>query len=473
MVESISNFIWTYILIAALLLIGLLLTFSSRFVQVRYFFRMFRVLGSAFHHEGGHVSSFQALVVSVAGRVGAGNIAGVAVAITLGGPGAVFWMWIVALIGMATSMFECTLGQLFKKNEPDGAFRGGPAFYIERGLGPNWRWLAILFSVLMLATFGLFFIALQSNTVAASFEDAFGVPEIASGILMAIVLGLIVFGGIKRIARVAEIIVPIMAIGYLVIALAVIVIDFHELPRVFLYIVESAFGLDAAVGGGIGAAILQGVQRGLFSNEAGLGSAPNVAAVAYVRHPINQGIVQSFSVFIDTIIMCTCTAAIILLSDVYQPGADINGAILTQRALAENVGSWGGSFVSLAVMLFAFSTIMYCYYLGENALAFFSENALAINGLRLAAMGLVVWGALQELETVLHLSNLTMGLLALVNLFALALLFKIVLRVLRDFDDQLAAGVTRPVFDSNKFSDLDIDHEAWRMDEEKPSPDAR
>jgi alanine or glycine:cation symporter, AGCS family len=463
MLDAINEFLWTWVLIVLLVGIGVTFTIVSRFVQFRYFGKMFGILLQAFKHEKGHVTSFQALVLSVAGRVGAGNIAGVAVAITLGGPGAIFWMWMIGLIGMATSFFENTLAQLYKNAEPDGTYRGGPAYYIERGLGQ--RWLAAIFSILLLVTFGFAFSALQAYTVATSFEDAFAIPTWISGIGLVIVLGLIIFGGIKRIARAAEIVVPIMAVGYFVIALVVIAINITEVPGVLALIFRSAFGLEEAFAGGIGAAILFGVRRGLFSNEAGLGSAPNVAAVAYVKHPANQGIVQSFSVFIDTLILCTCTALIILLSDAFVPGTEMAGVALTQSALASEVGPWGRSFVSIALMLFAFTSIMYNYYLGENSLNFFSEeNKTLFNVYRAITLVLVMWGATQDLSTVFGFADLTMALLALVNLVALAMLFKVGLRVMRDFDQQMKAG-RAPVFDAGRFADLNIDKDAWVIED--------
>ena len=468
MLDFLNDLLWSYVLVVVLIVLGVLFTVVSRFVQFRYFGRMFGILRQAFHHEAGHLTSFQALALSVAGRVGAGNIAGVAVAITLGGPGAVFWMWVIGLIGMATSFFESTLAQVYKNYEPDGTFRGGPAYYIERGLGQ--KWMAALFSVLLLVTFGLGFNALQSYTVATSFNDAFGIPVYVTGIGLVVVLGLIIFGGIRRIATVAEFVVPLMAVGYVAIALVVIALNLGELPGVFALIVKSAFGLEPAFGGGMGAAIMMGVRRGLFSNEAGLGSAPNVAAVAYVRHPANQGIVQSFSVFIDTLIICSCTAAMILLSGVYQPGAEVSGVAMTQAALAEHVGDWGRAFVSLALMLFAFTSIMYNYYLGENSLNYFSEeNRTLFTGFRVLTLVLVLWGSLQDLGTAFGFADITMGLLALVNLAALVLLFKVGLRVMRDFDEQIRAGEERPVFDPARFPDLNIDRRAWVLDEPIPA----
>ncbi len=460
MLASLSDFLWGKVLIVLLVGIGVYFTVASRFVQFRYFGRMFAVLKTALHHEQGHVSSFQALVVSVAGRVGGGNIAGVAVAITLGGPGAVFWMWVIGLMGMATSFFECSLAQLYKRYEPDGTFRGGPAYYLTRGI--NQRGLAILYSVLLLVTFGFGFNAVQSYVVATSLHDSFGVPTWLSGAILVGVLGFVFFGGIQRIAAVAEVVVPVMAVGYFAAALLVIGLNLSAVPGVFVEIVRSAFGLDSAVGGGLGVAIMQGVKRGLFSNEAGLGSAPNVAAVAYVPHPANQGIVQAFSVFIDTLVMCTCTALIILLSDVYQAGdASVSGIALTQNALAGHLGPWGGSFVSVALVLFAFSSIMYNYYLGENSLNYFSEeNRSLFTGFRILVLGLVFWGAAQDLGTVFGFADLTMGLLGVVNLIGLLWMSKLALRLLRDYDGQLKAGQT-PRLNPEDFADLDIDRRAW------------
>jgi AGCS family alanine or glycine:cation symporter len=461
MLATVSDFLWGYILIVMLVGIGLWFTIASRFVQFRYFGQMFRSLRRGMHHQGDHISSFQALVVSVAGRVGGGNIAGVAVAITLGGPGAVFWMWMIGLMGMATSFFECSLAQLYKRAEPDGTYRGGPAYYMSHGLGKPW--MAGLFSVLLLITFGFGFNSVQSYIVATSMQASFGVPTWVTGLFLATGIGFIILGGIKRIAKVAEIVVPIMAVGYFLMALFVLVLNITEVPGVLMHIVKSAMGFEEAVAGGFAAVVMQGVKRGLFSNEAGLGSGPNVAAVAYVPHPANQGMVQALSVFIDTLIMCTCTAVIILLSDAYQPGAEsVNGIALTQNALAEHVGSWGGGFVSIALLLFSFSSIMYNYYLGENSLNYFSEeNQTLFNVFRVLVVVLVFWGAMQDLGTVFIFADLTMGLLGVVNLAAIAMLGKVAFRLLRDYEQQQGEG-KQPQLDPADWSDLDIDPKAWR-----------
>ena len=466
MLDLLNDLIWSKLLIVMLIGLGLYFTVASRFVQFRYFSSMFRIFREAFKRQPGQLSSFQALMLSVAGRVGAGNIAGVSVAIMLGGPGAIFWMWVVALVGMATSYFECSLAQLYKRREPDGTYRGGPAFYIQHGLGQ--RWLGVVVSILLLVTFGFGFNAVQSFTVASSLHDTFGLPTIVSGLILTGVIGVIIFGGIKRIASMADVLVPIMAFSYIGMALVVIGMNLSEVPATFAMIFKAAFGLEPAFAGGIGAAIMMGVKRGLFSNEAGLGSAPNVAAVAEVKHPAAQGIVQSLSVFIDTLLVCTSTALIILLSGVYQPGSEMAGVVLTQTALAAEVGEWGRVFVSIALLLFVFTTLIYNYYLGENALGFFSQKRGPVVIYRVLVVALVLWGSVQDLGTVFAFADVTMGLLAICNLIALALLFKVGLRLMRDYDAQIKAGVESPVFDPQKFADLDLDPKVWQAPADAP-----
>lgn len=459
MLDILNDLIWSKVLIIMLIGLGLYFTIASRFVQFRYFGNMFSIFGEAFQRTPGQLSSFQALMLSVAGRVGAGNIAGVSVAIMLGGPGAIFWMWIVALVGMATSYFECSIAQLYKRRDSDGSYRGGPAFYIQHGLGL--RWLGIVVSILLLVTFGFGFNAVQSYTVASSLHDTFGLPTHISGIILTIVIGMIIFGGIKRIAKFADILVPAMAFSYIGMALFVIGANVSAIPETMTLIFRSAFGLEPIFAGGLGAAILMGVKRGLFSNEAGLGSAPNVAAVAEVKHPVAQGIVQSFSVFIDTIILCTCTALIILLSGVYQPGMEQAGVVLTQTAVASVVGEWGRVFITIALLLFVFTTLIYNYYLGENALSFFSQKRSPVIVYRVLVVVLVFWGSVQDLGTVFAFADVTMGLLAITNLIALTLLFKIGLRLMRDYDRQIKAGIKSPILDAENFADLDLDPQTW------------
>ena len=458
-----NELIWGNILIYLLPIIGVFFTVSSRFVQFRYFFKMFNILRGTVRDKDGHISSFQALMLSVSGRVGVGNIAGVAVAITLGGPGAIFWMWLIALVGMATSFFECSLAQLYK--EKDGVdscvYRGGPAYYATKALGK--RWLGILISLLILITFGLAFNATQSFVISTSFEASFNLPTWISGIVLSIVFGITIFGGVRGIVKMSEVIVPVMALGYLLIALIVIALNITEIPGLIIMIITEAFNPSSAIGGGIGAVILQGAKRGMFSNEAGLGSAPNVAAVAYVAHPVQQGIVQSFSVFIDTIILCSCTAFIILLSGVYTPGVTgVQGILLTQNALIEHIGPFGGYFVTVALFLFGFSSMIYNYYLAENSLNFFSKgNVTVFNIFRVICVLLVIWGSFQDLSSIFAFADLSMGLLAIINLIVITILYKPVLQLIRGYERQLKEGKT-PVLRYNDYTEFNIDKETWK-----------
>ncbi|WP_289079653.1 alanine/glycine:cation symporter family protein [uncultured Sulfitobacter sp.] len=462
----IGDFTWGWSLIPILVIFGIFITIATGFVQIEYFGRMFRVLSNKNNaDDSNQISAREALLVSVGGRVGGGNIAGVAVAITLGGPGAVFWMWAIALVGMATSLVECSLAQLFKRKVGEHSYRGGPAAAIIHGLGKEYRWLAVIYAICLIAAFGLGFNAFQGNTVAGSMQDSFGIDRVWTGIALAAISGFIIFGGIHRIAKVSDVVVPIMAIGYLAMALIVILLNITSLPGVIYDIVTNAFGLQEAVGGGMGAAVAQGLRRGLFSNEAGLGSAPNVAATAEVRHPISQGITQSFSVFIDTIIICSCTAFVILLGDVYVPGAEgIDGVALTQQSMVSHLGTWVQYFLSGAILLFSFSSIIYNYYLGENAMTVLTKSPLGILGLRIAIIAIVFLGATAPAATaVFFFSDPMMGILALVNLLAIMMLFPVAMRLLRDFRRQLKAGVERPVLNPDDYADLDIDRDAWKL----------
>jgi AGCS family alanine or glycine:cation symporter len=456
----IGDFTWGWSLIPILVIFGIFITIATGFVQIEYFGRMFRVLSNKNNaDDSNQISAREALLVSVGGRVGGGNIAGVAVAITLGGPGAVFWMWAIALVGMATSLVECSLAQLFKRKVGEHSYRGGPAAAIIHGLGKEYRWLAVIYAICLIAAFGLGFNAFQGNTVAGSMQDSFGIDRLWTGIALAVISGFIIFGGIHRIAKVSDVVVPIMAIGYLAMALIVILLNITSLPGVIYDIVTNAFGLQEAVGGGMGAAVAQGLRRGLFSNEAGLGSAPNVAATAEVRHPISQGITQSFSV------ICSCTAFVILLGDVYVPGAEgIDGVALTQQSMVSHLGTWVQYFLSGAILLFSFSSIIYNYYLGENAMTVLTKSPLGILGLRIAIIAIVFLGATAPAATaVFFFSDPMMGILALVNLLAIMMLFPVAMRLLRDFRRQLKAGVERPVLNPDDYADLDIDREAWKL----------
>lgn len=467
MLEVINDFLSGKVLIVLIVGLGGYFTVRSRFVQLRHFLHMFSVFRDSLRNSSDQLSSFQALMLSLAGRVGAGNIAGVGIAVTLGGPGAVFWMWVTALVGMASSFFECTLAQAYKRCDPDGQYRGGPSFYIQHGLGK--RWLGMVMAVLLLLTFGFAFNGLQSHAVTSSLNDAFGLSTTWTGVGLAALLGLVFFGGIKRIAAVADLLVPVKTLAYIAVSLYVIVLQFDQVPEMLATIVRSAFGLDPVFGGLLGSAIVMGVKRGVFANEAGLGSAPNVAAVAQVEHPVAQGVVQAFSVFLDTFVICTCTALVILLSGFYTPGFEGDGIALTQNSLANVVGEWGRVFISVALSLFVFTSILYNYYLGENSLRFLiGDNRKAVLVYRAIVLLLIFWGAIENLETVFAFADITMTLLAFVNLIALAMLFKTGLRLLRDYDAQRSAGIKVPVFDSRQFADLDLDLKAWPA----PNPSA-
>ncbi|MEK9994861.1 MAG: alanine/glycine:cation symporter family protein [Halieaceae bacterium] len=461
MLLTVTDWLWSYVLITALLAVGVRFTVGSRAVQVRLFRRTLSVLSNIdWKGSDRGISSFQALAVSVAGRVGGGNIAGVAVAITLGGPGALFWMWLIALLGMSTSLFECALAQLYKRRHGDETFRGGPAYVMRYGLG--WRVIPVIYSVLLLVTIGFGFNAVQSYVVTTSIESAFGVPAALSGAVMTAMMAIILFGGIRRLAVVSEVVVPAMVIGYLVLAIWVLILSFSVFPRAIALFFSSAFGLEQAVGGGVAAAVAQGARRGLFSNEAGLGTVPNVAAAADVPHPMSQGLVQSLSVFIDTVILCTATALIILMSSVYgSDGQTVQGVVLTQMAVAEHLGPIGEPLVSIALVLFATTTIAYNAFLGENSIAYFEHlGRWAVPVFRLSVLVMIAWASVQDLGTVFGFADLTMALLALTNLLALWALYPVAISLLRHFEQQLEAGLA-PQFSRDEMPEEALDPASW------------
>ena len=401
------------------------------------------------------MSSFQAFAVSVATRVGTGNLAGVATAIAVGGPGAVFWMWIIALLGSASAFVESTLAQLFKKREKE-SFIGGPAFYILKGL--KTPWLAALFAILISVTFGLSYNSIQSNTICSALNVAFGFDPTIVGIVLAVLSLAVIFGGIHRIARVSSVIVPIMAIGYLILALYVIFRHIDLIPQVFTVIFQDAFGVRQIAGGGIGATLMNGIKRGLFSNEAGEGSAPNVAATASTSHPVKQGLIQALGVFTDTLVVCSCTAFIILFSGVDTQGG-LNGIALTQAALEAEVGRFGTVFVAAAIMLFAYSSIIGNYYYGEANIRFLTKKKWVMFIYRLLAGGVVViFGAIASLDLVWSLGDLCMALLTACNLYAIVRLGKYAFRLLDDYRAQKKSGKD-PVFHRDAMPDLDL--ECW------------
>lgn len=444
------------VLIVALLGCALWFSFRTRFVQFRLFREMWSVLGDS--SEGGHVSSFQAFMVSLASRVGTGNLAGVATAIAAGGPGAVFWMWVIALLGSANAFVESTLAQLYKRRSTD-SFIGGPAYYMERGLGK--RWMGIIFAILISITFGFAFNSVQSNTITAAWSGAFGVSPLVMGLILTGFTFIIIFGGIKRIARFSSVIVPVMAVGYILLALVVIIANVTELPGVIKLIVQSAFGWKQAAGGMFGAAIMQGIKRGLFSNEAGMGSAPNVAATAHTSHPVRQGLIQTLGVFTDTILICSCTAFIILCSGVPLDGS-LDGVQLTQEALATQIGPAGRYVIAIAILLLAFSSIIGNYYYGEANIRFITKSRLALNIYRVAVCGMVIFGALTTLQTVWDLADVTMAFMTICNLIAIVLLGRQAFLLLDDYTSQKKSGIKTPTFHKSSLpSDIADRLDCW------------
>lgn len=459
-IGAINEVLWSYVLIIMLLGCALWFTWRGKFVQFRMIGEMVRLLGDSTQKAGNgekHISSFQAFAVSLASRVGTGNLAGVATAVAVGGPGAVFWMWLIALLGSSSAFVESTLAQLYKIKGKD-SFIGGPAYYMERGLG--WRWMGVLFAILISITFGFAFNSVQSNTICAAWEGSFGIDHAWMGIALTLISLATIFGGIHRIARVSSVVVPIMALGYIALALGIVLINIGQLPAVIKLIVANAMGWEQAVGGSVGAALMQGIKRGLFSNEAGMGSAPNVAATAHVSHPVKQGLIQALGVFSDTLVICTCTAFIILFSGVPLDGS-LNGVQLTQEALKAEVGGAGSIFVALAILLFAFSSIIGNYYYGEANIRFITSRKWVLFVYRLMVGGMVLFGSLASLDLVWSLADVTMALMTICNLIAIALLSKQAFLLLDDYVRQKRSGIKSPSYDRDRIPELRDKAECW------------
>lgn len=459
-IGSINDVLWSYILIVMLIGCALYFTFKTKFLQFRMVGEMVRLLGDSTStaSEGKkHISSFEAFMVSLASRVGTGNLAGVATAIAVGGPGAVFWMWIIALLGASSAFVESTLAQLFKVKGKD-SFVGGPAYYMRIGLKKPW--MGALFAVLLIFTFPFSFNSVQSNTICAAFQQAFNFDPTIVGIVLTVFTFIIIFGGIQRIAKVSSIIVPVMAVGYILLALYIVAVNFKQIPQVIELIVSSAFGWNQAFGGMIGAALMNGIKRGLFSNEAGEGSAPNVAATADVSHPVKQGLIQTLGVFTDTLVICTCTAFIILFSGVAFT-SDANGIQLTQTALASQIGESGNIFVAVAIMFFAFSSIIGNYYYGEANVRYLTDSKIVMTVFRLLVCGMVMFGALASLDLAWSLADLCMACMTACNLVAITLLSKYVVRLLKDYKAQKKQGIKDPVFKKESMPDIQSDLECW------------
>ncbi|MGL5703294.1 MAG: alanine/glycine:cation symporter family protein, partial [Cetobacterium sp.] len=424
-VNFLNDILWSYVLIVMLLFVGTYFTLKTKFVQIRYFTQMIKILGDSVGQKGG-VSSFKAFCISTASRVGTGNLAGVAIAIASGGSGAIFWMWLIAIIGGASSFVESTLAQIYKVKDGD-AFRGGPAYYMEKAL--NRKWMGVAFSILISITFGLIFNSVQSNTISLAFHEAFKMDRTVVGIILAVATGVIIFGGVQRIANFSAAVVPVMATLYIIISMYVVVKNIGMVPEIFRDIIENAFGIRQAVGGGIGAAIMTGVKRGLFSNEAGMGSAPNAAAAAETSHPVKQGFVQTLGVFTDTILICSCTAFMVLISGAHQTEG-LTGIQLTQNALSSQVGHWGNIFIAVCILLFAFSSIIGNYYYGETNIEFLTPNKSWLNLYRAGVIAMVMFGSVGELALVWNMADLFMGLMAVLNLIAIFMLGKVAFEAL-------------------------------------------
>ncbi|AZG98883.1 TPA: alanine/glycine:cation symporter family protein [Proteus mirabilis] len=469
-----NNILWGYVLIYLLLGVGIYFTIRTGFIQIRHFGHMFSILKNSHKSDKSGISSFQALCTSLAARVGTGNLTGVAIALTAGGPGAIFWMWVVALIGMATSLIESTLAQLYKTKDDEGNYRGGPAYYMTKGL--NMRWMGVLFAIFLIIAFGLVFNAVQANSIAQAAASAFNFDPLYVGIGLVVMSGFIIFGGLRWIARVAELVVPIMAMAYLLLAFWVVADHFDRLPEVFMLIFKSAFGLQeaaaGAIGYGISQAMTQGIQRGLFSNEAGMGSAPNAAASAtpYPPHPASQGYIQMLGVFMDTLVICSATAVIILSSGVldnYQDGINsINGIQLTQLALSSTVGGWGSTFIAVAIFFFAFTSIIANYAYAESNMIFLGRNHMTgLFLLRSAVLAMVMFGALAEMPLVWKMADLSMGLMAVTNLIAIILLSGVALKLIKDYNQQRQAGLL-PTFNIRQYPELQNEIEQGIWDKE-------
>ncbi|MBU3106391.1 alanine/glycine:cation symporter family protein [Clostridium gasigenes] len=455
-----NNFIWTYILIGMLITTGIYFTFRTKFVQFRNIKEMFRLLGDAGGKDTdkNSISSFEAFCISTASRVGTGNLAGIATALAIGGPGAIFWMWLIALIGAASSFIESTLAQIYKVKD-NGSFRGGPAYYMEKGLKK--RWMGVLFSVLLIISFGLVFNSVQANTITLAFNDSFGVNKTVIGLIITGLTLFIIFGGVNRIAKVSSVLVPIMAMAYILVALFVVLKNFTEIPRVLLLIFQNAFEIKPVVGGIMASALMQGIKRGLFSNEAGMGSAPNAAATATVSHPVKQGFIQTLGVFTDTLIICSCTAFIIILSGVPLDNT-IKGIELTQAALSSQVGSWGGLFISICLFLFAFSSIVGNYYYGECNIQFITKKKIYLQIYRVIVGCMVFFGSIASVDIVWNLADLFMGLMAITNLIAIVLLSNIAIKALNDYNKQKKSGIKDPIFYASSIPELGPEVEEWQ-----------
>ncbi len=448
---AINDIIWSNFLIYLCLGIGIYFSTITRFLQIRYLKEAVRLLVDGSSSDRG-VSSFQAFTMAIAGRVGTGNIAGVATAIALGGPGAVFWMWIIAFLGSASAFVEATLGQIYKQVE-NGEYRGGPAYYIEKGLGV--KWYAMLFAGATILSTAFFLPAVQSNSIASSIDNAFNIPVEHTGFAVTVLLALIIFGGVKRIGKVAEIVVPFMAAAYVLMAVIIIALHASEIPAVFGLIMRAAFGFEPAFSGILGMAVSWGVKRGIYSNEAGQGTAPHAASAAEVSHPAKQGLVQAFSVYVDTLFICSATAFMIIFTGQYNVVNDTGGFIVenlpgvsigpeyTQFAISAHFPAIGSGFVAIALLFFAFTTIMAYYYIAETNLSYLNKDGAPKWKLWILRSLLLIstfYGSIKTAEMAWMLGDIGVGMMAWLNIIAIFLLRKPALLALKDYQRQRKAG---------------------------------
>ena len=468
-IDMLNEYLWTYVVIVMLIGCAIYFTIRTKGVQFRLLKDMFNVIAnrpiyinkvekeklSTEDERLKKIGSFQAFAVSLSSRVGTGNLAGVASAIFVGGPGAVFWMWVMALFGAATAFVESTLAQLYKRRGED-SFYGGPAYYMQYGL--HRKWMGVLFAVLITITFGIANQVVQSNTLCDAVADTMGVGRDKVGLVLTIATTMIIFGGVTRISRFSSIIVPIMAVGYILLSAFILITNITAIPAMISLIVKSAFGFEQAAGGMVGVAMMQGIKRGLFSNEAGEGSAPNAAAIASTSHPIKQGLLQALGVFADTLVICTCTAFVILLSGIHDSGRD--GIILTKYALINHVGSLGGLFVTLAIFFFAYSTIIANYFYGETNIRFITQSGKTIFAFRAITGATVMIGATVTLQTAWCLVDLAMGFMTLVNLVAIIQLSPKVFRLLDNYIEQ-RRNHQDPQFKRSMMPEIEKDVVCW------------
>ena len=470
-VNTLNSYVWSPPLVWLCLGAGLYFSIRTRFVQIRQLGEMIRLMLAGGKSEAG-VSSFQALAMSLSGRVGIGNIAGVATAIAFGGPGAVFWMWVMAFLGASTAYIESTLAQIYKEKDDNGRYRGGPAYFIEKAMGQ--RWYAWIFAVVTIVAAGFLLPGVQANGIASAAQNAWGMAPAVTAAIVVIGLGFIIFGGVKRIARFAEVVVPFMALAYMLIALVIMLLNANALPEMFGLILRSAFGLEAGIGAVLGLAIEWGVKRGIYSNEAGQGTGPHHAAAAEVSHPAKQGLVQAFSVYVDTLLVCSATAFMILSTGMYNvisPAGDLLhealpgiavGPGFAQAAVESVLPGWGASFVALALFFFAFTTIIAYYYMAETNIAYINRRVhrpWLVYALRFVLLAAVTFGCIRTAEMAWTLGDIGVGLMAWLNIVAILILQKPALVLLRDYEAQQKLGLD-PVFDPDKLGIRNA--ELWR-----------